>query len=148
LAAAQVRTAPQAPAHSYIGVENWMWVPTAQWSTLTKSVTAGATRVTVSATPDRVVWNMGAGTKTCFGPGAEWRRGMTDVARTSCGFTYHSTSDSQSGQAFHITAAIQYDVTWVCTGACTQASGTLGLVAAPAGNGELTVLQRQTVVVR
>ena len=148
LAAAQVHTAPQAPAHSYIGIENWMWVPPAQWATLTKSVTAGGTRVKVSAAPDRVLWDMGAGSKTCFGPGIQWRRGMTDAAQTNCGFTYDKTSDNQPGQAFRVTAAIQYNVTWICTGACTQATGTLGLVTAPAGDGALTVLQRQTVVVR
>ena len=42
LPAARVHTAPQAPAHTYIGVENWLWVPKVQWATLTKSVSSGS----------------------------------------------------------------------------------------------------------
>jgi hypothetical protein len=87
LPAAQVHTAPQAPARTYIGIENWLWLPRAQWASLTKTVTAGGTTVSVRAVPSRVLWDMGPSTKTCYGPGAEWRRGMTDAARTSCGYT-------------------------------------------------------------
>ena len=147
LETAQVRTAPQSPAHSYVGVVNWMWVPRAQWATLTKTVTAGGTQVTVTARPSRVVWDMGPGTHTCYGPGEQWQSGMTDAARTSCSYTYETTSVAEPGHRFGLSAAIGYDVTWVCTGSCTQGAGSLGLVDAPAGTGELTVLQRQTVVV-
>lgn len=148
LPSAQVHTAPQAPAHTYVGVENWLWVPKEQWAGLTKTVTAGATRVTVSAKPDRIVWDMGPASKTCYGPGREWLEGMTDAARTDCGFTYVHTSDEEPGQQFALAVVIQFEVNWVCSGACTANAGTLGLVAAPAGTGALTVRQRQTVVVQ
>jgi hypothetical protein len=148
LPSAQVHTAPKAPAHTYVGVENWLWVPKGQWAGLTKTVTAGATRVTVSATPDRIVWDMGPASKTCYGPGREWLKGMTEAARTDCGFTYAHTSDEEPGQRFALAAVIQFEVNWVCSGACTANAGTLGLVPAPAGTGALTVRQRQTVVVR
>jgi len=65
LETASVHTAPQDPARTYVGVENWLWVPESQWATLTKTVTAGGTSVTVTARPDRVVWAMGPETKTC-----------------------------------------------------------------------------------
>lgn len=147
LQTAQVHTAPQAPAHTYVGVENWMWVPPEQWAALTKSVTAGATQVTVSAAPTRVVWDMGPGSRPCYGPGVPWRVGMTGAAHTNCSYTYNTTSDAEPGRRFAVSATISYDVTWVCRGACTQQSGTLGAVDAPAGTGVLTVLQRQTVEV-
>jgi hypothetical protein len=54
LAKAEAHTAPQAPDHTYVGVENWLWVPQAQWVTLTKTVTAGNTSVTVTAKPSQV----------------------------------------------------------------------------------------------
>lgn len=148
LATAEVHTAPQAPDHTYIGIENWLWVPQSQWTTLAKTVTAGGTSVTVRATPRQVVWNMGTATTTCYSAGVVWQSGMTDAAETSCGYTYESSSESMPDGVFAITATIQYDVAWTCTGACTSASGTLGLVDAPAGAGALRVLQRQTVVVR
>jgi hypothetical protein len=148
LPAAQVHTAPHPPAPTYVGVENWLWVPRGQWTTLTKTVTAGTTRVTVRAVPSRVVWDMGVATKTCYGPGKAWRAGMTDAAQTSCGFTFAHTSDAQPKGRFTLSARIQYDVNWVCAGACTGNAGTLGLIDAPAATGTLTVLQRQTVVVQ
>ncbi|ROR91161.1 hypothetical protein EDD33_2023 [Nocardioides aurantiacus] len=147
LRTADVRTAPQAPAHSYVGVENWLWVPRSQWGSLTKTVTAGGTQVTVRAAPSRVMWDTGPAVKTCFGPGDEWRTGMTDAARTTCSYTYDATSGHESGGVYVLSASIGYEVTWVCSGACTSGSGSLGLVDAPVGTGELQVLQRQTVVV-
>lgn len=147
LPAAQLHTAPQAPLHTYVGMENWLWVPKAQWAALTKTVSAGGTRVSVKATPSRVVWDMGPASKTCYGPGVEWRVGMSDAARTSCGFTYAHTSDFEPNGVYSLAATIRYQVDWVCSGACTRAAGSLGLVDAPAGTGTLKVLQRQTVVV-
>jgi hypothetical protein len=147
LATAQVRTAPQSPDDTYVGVENWLWVPASQWSRLTKTVTAGATAVTVTAKPTRVLWDLGPDTITCDSPGREWRDGMTDAARTTCGYIYRVTSSGEPRGVFGLSATIQYAVDWVCTGACRSGSGSLGMVDAPAGTGTLEVLQRQTVVV-
>lgn len=148
LATAEAHTAPQAPDHTYIGVENWLWVPNAQWASLSKTVTAGATSVTATATPSQVVWNMGPRSATCYSPGAQWHAGMSDAASTSCGFTYDTASSSEPAGVFVISATIGYQVDWTCTGFCSTTSGTLGLVDAPAGEGTMRVLQRQTVVVR
>lgn len=148
LETAEVRTAPQNPARSYVGVENWLWVPESQWAILTETVTAGDTSVTVTAEPDRVLWDMGPGAKSCYDPGRVWESGMTDEAATTCGYTYVVTSQSAPDGAFALAATIRYQVDWVCTGACTSSTGTLGLVDAPAGTGALRVLQRQTVVVQ
>lgn len=147
LETASVQTAPQSPSPSYVGVENWLWVPESQWATLTRTVTAGGTSVTVTAEPDRVVWDLGPGVTTCYDPGRVWRAGMTDEALTTCGYTYAVTSIAEPEGVFALSATIQYQVDWVCTGACTGSSGSLGLVDAPAGTGSLRVLQRQTVVV-
>ena len=148
LEAADVRTAPLDPARTFVGVENWLWVPESQWATLTKTVTAGGTSVTVAAKPDRVSWELGTEAKTCYDSGREWKVGMTDDAVTTCGYEYEVTSHSAPDGAFRLSAAIGYQVDWVCTGACTSDSGTLGLVDAPVGFGRLRVLQRQTVVVQ
>ena len=148
LAKADVRTAPEPPAPTYVGVENWLWVPGAQWTTLSKSVSAGATTVTVTATPSRTVWDLGPASTTCYGPGNGWAQGMTDAATTPCSYTYKETSDHQPNGRFAITATIRYHVTWRCSGTCPTTGGDLGLVDAPPGTGELTVLQRQAVVIQ
>lgn len=148
LATAQVRTAPEPPAATYIGVENWLWIPEAQWATLHRSVTAGATTVTVAAAPAEVSWTFGPETTTCHGPGRAWVRGMTDAASTDCGFTFAESSADEPGGSFAITATIRYHVTWVCSGTCSTTGDDLGLIDAPVGTGSIRVLQRQTVVVQ
>jgi hypothetical protein len=148
LAKADIHTAPEPPAATYIGVENWLWIPPGQWATLRKSVTAGATTVTVEAAPAQIVWNLGPNPITCYGPGEAWGQGMTDAASTTCGYTYKETSDSEPHGRFQITATIRYQVTWSCSGTCPTNGGDLGLVNAPVGASTMRVLQRQTVVVR
>jgi hypothetical protein len=148
LAQADVHTAPAAPAATYVGVENWLWVPDGQWRTLTKSVSAGATTVTVTAAPSQIVWNLGPTSIACYDPGRPWDHGMSDAATTTCGYTYKASSAGRPDGRFSISATIRYQVTWTCTGACPTTGGDLGLVDAPAGSSTMRVLQRQTVVVR
>lgn len=148
LAQAEVHTAPAPPSATYVGVENWLWVPDDQWRTLTKSVNAGATTVTVTAAPSQIVWNLGPASITCYGPGKPWEQGMSDAATTTCGYTYETSSVDEPDGSFAISATIRYQVAWTCAGACPTTGGDLGLVDAPAGTSTLRVLQRQTVVVR
>lgn len=148
LAKADLHTAPAPPAATYIGVENWLWVPDSQWTTLSKTVNAGATTVTVRAAPSQMIWNLGPTSTTCYGPGKPWVQGMTDSASTTCGYTYGESSGDQPDGRFAITATIRYRVTWSCTETCPSTGGDLGLVDAPAGVGAMRVLQRQTVVVQ
>ena len=148
LAMADIHTAPEPPAATYIGVENWLWIPDGQWATLHESVTAGATTVTVTAAPSQTVWDLGPTVVTCFGPGKPWVHGMTEAASTTCAFTYKETSDREPQEQFQISATIRYHVTWSCSGTCPTTGGDLGLVDAPAGASTMRVLQRQTVVVQ
>lgn len=148
LATADLHIAPAYPDPSIVGVENWLWVPEAQWQVLTKTVRAGNTSVTVTATPDRVVWDMGPEEKACFEAGRAWVDGMGDEAVTRCGYIYEQTSTTEPEGVFRVTATITYDVDWTCAGVCSTSSGSLGLVDAPAGGGTVRVLQRQTVVVQ
>jgi hypothetical protein len=148
LARARVETAPAYPDPSIVGVRNWLWVPEAQWRPLRKTVRAGATAVSVTATPSRVVWDMGPDETSCDNAGRVWRDGMGDSAVTRCGYTYEQTSEDERGGVFDVTATIDYEVDWTCTGVCTTDSGSLGTVAAPVGTGTMRVLQSQTVVLR
>lgn len=148
LLVADVHIAPAPPAPTYVGVENWLWIPESQWSTLSKSVTAGPTTVTVRAAPSEVAWTAGPKSLTCAGPGVAWVKGMTDAASTPCSVTFEQSSADEPHGVFAVSAVIRYAVTWSCSGACSTAGGNFGLVDAPAGAGELTVLQRQTVVVQ
>lgn len=149
LATAQMSTAPAPPHAEVVGVEVWLWVPQSQWVSLTKTVRAGGTSVTATAVPNVVTWTMGDGSPPmqCGDAGRVWQSSFTDSAQTDCGYTYQTLSAAQPGGVFHITATISYSVTWTCVGACTSKTGSLGLVAAPAGGGSIRSVQRQTVVV-
>lgn len=147
LASADLHTAPASSLQDFVHLETWLWVPQSQWTTLTKSVTAGGTTVAVTARPTKVVWDLGEGSTVCRDAGRPWLRGMSGDARTSCGYTYETTSVGQPGGKYPVRATIVYQVDWVCTGVCLRDDGSLGEVSAVSGRSALKVGERQSVVV-
>lgn len=146
LAKANAQIAPGPDFHTYINLDNWMWVPADQWRSLSLTVSAGPTSVTVTAAPSHVEWDMGTETVECPDAGRAWKKGMTDAAKTSCSYAYESLENS-SGDTHAVSAQIVYAVTWTCSGTCLTPSGDLGELAAPAGETTtIEVRQRQTVV--
>jgi hypothetical protein len=123
-------------------------MPRGQWSTLRKSVTAGATTVTVTAKPESVAWDMGPATRTCFSAGRAWKVGeMPKGSKTDCSYTYKQVSDFEPDKKFKVAATITYQVDWTCAGNCTIDEGTLGQVPGPIGGAAIRVSERQSVVV-
>lgn len=148
LARPDVHLAPDPPAKTYVGLATWMWMPPAQWSTLKKSVSAGATTVTVMAVPESVAWDMGPATKTCYSAGREWKVGkMPRGSKTTCSFIYKQVSDFEPDNKFQVAATITYQVDWTCAGDCLANAGTLGAVPGPTGGAAIRVSERQSVVV-
>ncbi|MBC7593429.1 MAG: hypothetical protein H7288_05755 [Kineosporiaceae bacterium] len=141
-----VHTAPASPSKTYVGLETWLWMPSEQWTTLTKSVTAGATTVTVTAKPQKVEWKMGAGSTSCHDAGRPWQTGkMSKTDRTSCKFVYTRVSDFQPDKKFTMSAVITFDVAWVCSGDCLADDGVMGAVDGLPGNSSISVGERQSV---
>lgn len=138
-----VHTAPEAPDRTYVGLDTWLWIPTSQWATLTKSVTVGSTTVTVSAEPRSVVWSMGAGSTTCQDAGRPWRKGMSSAETTTCKFVYDRMSPL--GEPFAISVAITFRAEWTCEGNCLAAEGSLGDVDGLPGRSSIAVSERQSV---
>jgi hypothetical protein len=146
LVAADANIAPGPNFHTYVHIDNWLWLPASQWRSLDLTVSAGPTSVTVTAAPVRVEWDMGTETVECPDAGRVWKKGMTDAAKTSCSYVYESI-ENLTGDIHEVSARIVHAVTWTCSGACLTPSGDLGEIAAPAG--EMTTIevrQRQTVV--
>ncbi len=151
---AEVHTAPAPPDYTYVHLENWLWVPEGQWRTVEARAAVGGTAVTVTAEPSKIEWAMGDGyTKVCRNAGRAWVRGMTDAAKTSCGYAYDTISvRTKSGSydpdgRFGVTAQFFYEVRWSCTGVCSASGGALGEYPGPLSPvSELEVRQRQTVV--
>lgn len=151
---ADVYTAPSSGQHTYVHLENWLWVPENQWRTVEAHAAVAGTAVTVTAEPSKIEWAMGDGnTKVCRNAGRAWVKGMTDAAKTSCGYAYDTISvKNKAGQydpdgRFGVTAQFFYEVRWSCTGVCSAQGGALGEYPGPLSPvTELEVRQRQTVV--
>ena len=148
LATPTVHMAPQPPLLTYVGLETWLWMDPGQWDTLSLTVTAGPTSVTVTAEPARATWDLTAGSTTCTSPGRAWVRGMSSSEQTDCSYTFDQVSDSQPEDAFPVTATLTYQVDWVCNGACLTPDGTLGEVDGVPANAAIRVGERQSVVIR
>ncbi|MDT9594877.1 hypothetical protein RDV89_17445 [Nocardioides zeae] len=144
LATAEVNLAPAPPDMTYVGLETWLWVPATQWAPLTESVTAGTTTVTVTAVPQRVTWDLGAGTTTCTSPGRAWSSTYNSSADTDCSFTYDRVS---SEVGFPVTATLVYRADWTCAGACLADAGSLDEVDGVPGVSAIRVSERQSVVI-
>lgn len=141
-----IRLAPSPPAKTYVGLETWLWIPAGQWAPLTKSVTAGATTVTVTAAPQAVAWRLGDGGTTCRGPGRAWVVGrMSEEASTDCDFVFDRVSSGEPGGWFGVRATITFRADWTCSGSCLAGEGTLGDVVGPTAQTAIRVSERQSV---
>lgn len=141
-----IKSAPSTSSMTYVGLRTWLWFPESNWNKLTKTVSAGATSVTVTAIPKKATWDMGPKTITCNGPGREWISGrMSDSDTTTCGYAYTKVSDFEPGKKFTISARITFRVDWRCSGECLQDEGTLGNVDGRAQQSAIRVGERQSV---
>ena len=104
-----------------VNLLTFLWVDPAQWRPVTASASAGGVTSTVTAVPERVVWDMGQGdTVTCDGPGAPYVPNLPDDAQPSdCRFTYPASSSSarSADRTFTVTATVEWHVTWSASGA-------------------------------
>lgn len=107
---------------------SWLWVPQEQWTSHQVAASAGPVTSTVTASPSRVVWDMGNGDRvTCDGPGTPYhRRHAGRPEATDCSYTYRHSSANEPGAAYRVTATIDWDLRWTATGA--TGGGSLGVV--------------------
>ncbi|UUW92481.1 hypothetical protein [Pimelobacter simplex] len=148
LAVPAIHIAPDPPLATYVGLETWLWLPEAQWDSLSLTVTAGATSVTVTAAPVRVDWGLTEGSTSCSSVGRPWVRGMSSNAQTDCSYTFSTLSDGQPDGKYDVSATITYSATWTCSGACLIDNGDLGEVPSLTSNDAIEVDERQSVVVQ
>jgi len=119
-----------------VNVATWLWVDPAAWAPVSASASAGGVRVTTTATPVRVVWDMGDGAAvTCPGPGTPYDPAHP-AATPSCSYTYR-----RPGERLAVTATVEWSVRWVST---SGAGGDLG-VARRASSVPVRVAESQAV---
>ena len=125
----RISMSPSPDIPQLVNLTSFLWLPAEQWQPVTASASAGGVTSTVTATPMRVIWNMGQGdTVTCDGPGVPYQRGVPDDQQpSSCHYTYRRSSAGQPGQSFTVTATIEWKATWTASGAA--GGGDLGTVS-------------------
>lgn len=122
----QIAMAPSSDIPQLVNLATFLWLPAEQWQPETVSASAGGVTSTVTATPTRVVWDMGQGDSVvCDGPGVPYRPELPDNQQPSdCSYTYPRSSAGQPGQAYQVTATVEWETTWAVTGA--PGGGSLG----------------------
>jgi hypothetical protein len=137
LSSPQVEMAPPDGSPQLVGVATWLWIDPAAWRPLTASAAAGPVTTTATATPTKVVWDMGDGhSVTCDGPGTPYSS-SDPSATTDCSYVW-----PQAG-SFTVTATIYWSVTWTASGAA--GGGSLGVQAGPASAVPVTVTESQAI---
>ena len=125
-----VEMAPPAGAQQLVNLATWLWVSPSAWRSYSATAAAGPVSATATATPVKVVWDMGdGGSVTCNGPGTPYDSAEPD-ATTDCSYTWAQSSAGQPSGAYQVTATVYFEVTWQAVGAA--GGGDLGLVAGPA----------------
>lgn len=129
---------------SYVGVPVWLWAANPQplnWGPYTATGTLGGQTITATAKVTSVRWTMGdGGARVCGNAGTPYSTGYGLQDSPTCGYRYTTTSESQRGDRFPVTAVSQWSVQWTST---AGPSGTINLTTSSAT--ELEVNELQTV---
>jgi hypothetical protein len=132
-----IEMAPPDGSPQLVGVATWLWIAPGAWRTLTASATAGPVTTTATATPSKVVWDMGDGQNvTCDGPGTPYSPSAPN-ATTGCSYTWPGPG------SFTVTATVYWSVTWTASGA--PGGGNLGVQAGPPAQVPVTVTESQAI---
>jgi hypothetical protein len=145
LPAPQISTSPAADHLLVVGLPTWLWVDPSSWKPLSSTVSVTGVTVTVTAVPERVVWQTGDGqTVVCRGPSRAYDPAIPDEQQsTDCSHVYRQTSETAPGHAFQLTATTEWRVSWTVSGA--TGGGDLGVVRRTSAPVPVRVGEVQTV---
>lgn len=135
------------PDKVLVNAAMWLSIDSAEWNTYSATATAGGVTSTVTAAPERVVWDMGDGQQvTCAGPGTAYDSSRDYFGQhPECGYVYRRSSAGYPGDVVSVTATIYFQVTWSASGA--PGGGDLGTVSRTSAPLPVRVNEIQTVVV-
>lgn len=112
-----IGVSPPAGEQQIVNLPTWLWV--GGWQPVTATAAAGGVNVTVTATPDRVLWSMGNGDRVaCAGPGRHYDPAAAPAGGQgpSCSYTYRAGSARAPGGTFRVSATITWRIAWDADG--------------------------------
>jgi hypothetical protein len=117
-------TAPSLEVRPITGLDTWLWIDPGSWQPRQATAELAGFSVTVTATPVRVVWDMGdgEGAVECDGPGAVWQPDGPEGQSTDCSYNYRWNSGDQPGGVYPASVTVEWAVGWT---ASNGATGTL-----------------------
>jgi hypothetical protein len=117
-------TAPSLEVRPLTGLDTWLWIDPVAWEPREATAELAGFGVTVTATPVRVIWDMGEGERPveCDGPGTVWQPDGPESQTTDCAYNYRWNSNDEPDGVFRASVTVEWDVAWT---ASTGAGGTL-----------------------
>lgn len=123
IARRQLRLPDPLVAASPVGVQlvnlpTWLWLG-GDWAPVQATAAVPGVSVTARAVPESARWVMGDGSVVvCRGPGTPYTAGGDPAAPSpDCGHTYRVSSAGRPGEAFAVSVAVSWTVTWAGAGA-------------------------------
>lgn len=105
--------------YTIVNANTWFWTDPATWQPVSKTVTAGAVWGAATATPVRLNFTPGDGSRTvsCPGPGRSWKANeqtwLAPVNAQGCSYRYPNSSLGVGGDdQVTATYTITWNVTW------------------------------------
>lgn len=147
-------TSPDRDGEQVVGLPTWMWLDPASWQTVSATAEVPGVTATVTATPVRVVWDMGEDAPDgatiasggdpvpCDGPGQAFDPAGPDDQRSDCSYVYQWDSSGESNGTFGASATVEWDVSYT---ASTGDAGELDPISRTT-EFPLTVTEMQAVV--
>ena len=139
-----IHMSPSANAE-LVNFSDWLWVDASTWHPVSATASIGGVSATATASPDRVVWQMGDGAEvTCRNPGTPYDNNASpDQQKTDCSYVYPNSSTGQPNNRYTVTATVYWQVTWAAVGA--PGGGDLGDIASDTASTPVEVDEVQAV---
>jgi hypothetical protein len=109
-----IGTAPALGEPRFVNLPSWMWVEEQDWGPVSATASVSAGSVTVTATPERVVWDTGDGHEVvCTGPGTVFSEAVfREQGSPDCGHTYTALPPGGAGATVDLVAEWEWEVSW------------------------------------
>ncbi|WP_211715602.1 hypothetical protein [Nocardiopsis sp. MG754419] len=114
LPAPEIGTAPPLGKPRFVNMPSWMWIDAASWEQVSATASVSAGSVTVTATPERVLWDTGDGHQVvCQSAGTVFSRAVfRESGSPDCGHTYTSLPPGGPGSEVGLEAVWEWSVSW------------------------------------
>jgi len=142
LPVADIGLSPPEGADHLVNLASWLWVE--NWAAVTTSATLRGVTVSVTAAPEAVLWDMGAGEPPVqCGAGTRYDPNRAeDEQSTDCSYIYRRSSFGEPDERFRAVATMRWAISWTSS---TGESGVLPSVSTQR-RFQLRVVEGQAVV--